>query len=114
VHPVTKETITHYRKLIKDPFLKDQLAKAMSKEIHCLAQGCTGIAKDTNAIFFLLHADICSIPNDRTVTYARIVINHHPHKEDPNPVHIIVGGNLIDYPFELTTYTANMVSSKTL
>jgi hypothetical protein len=23
VHPVTKETITHYRKLIKDPLLRD-------------------------------------------------------------------------------------------
>jgi hypothetical protein len=30
VHPVTKETITHYRKLIKDPLLKDLLIKAMS------------------------------------------------------------------------------------
>jgi hypothetical protein len=114
VQPVTKETITHYRKLIKDPPLKDLWLKAMSKECHCLAQGYPGITKGTNTIFFLLHADICSIPNDRTVTYARIVINHHPHKEDPNHVHIIVGGNLIDYPFELTTYTANMVSSKTL
>jgi hypothetical protein len=28
---VTKETITHYRKLIKDPLLKDLWIKAMSK-----------------------------------------------------------------------------------
>jgi hypothetical protein len=34
VHPVTKETITHYRKLIKDPLLKDLWTKAMSKELH--------------------------------------------------------------------------------
>jgi hypothetical protein len=113
VHPVTKETITHYRKLIKDPFLKDQLAKAMSKEIHCLAQGCTGITKSTNTIFFCLHSDVCNIPKDRTV-YARIVIDHHPQKEDPNCVSITAGGNLIDYVFKLTTQTANMVSSKIL
>jgi hypothetical protein len=37
VHPVTKETITHYRKLIKDPLLKDLWIKAMSKELHHLA-----------------------------------------------------------------------------
>jgi hypothetical protein len=86
----------------------------MSKELHCLAQECTGITKGTNTIFFLSHADICNIPSDRTVTYARIVINHHPQKEDPNRVRITVGGNLIDYPFELTTCTANMVSSKIL
>ncbi len=68
VHPVTKETITHYRKLIKDPLLRDLWLKAMSKELHCLMQGCTGITKDTNTFLFLLHADICNIPSDRTVT----------------------------------------------
>jgi len=76
VHPVTKETITHYRKLIKDPLLKELWLKAMSKELHRLAQGCTGVTKGTNTIFYLLHPDICKIPQDRTVTYARIVIDH--------------------------------------
>jgi hypothetical protein len=57
---------------------------------------------------------ICNIPQDRTVTYTRIVIDHRPQKEDPNHVRITVGGNLIDYPFELTTHTADMVSSKIL
>jgi hypothetical protein len=42
------------------------------------------------------------------------VINHRPQTEDPNRVRITVGGNLIDYPFELTTRTADMVSSKIL
>jgi len=114
VHSVTKETITHYRKLIKDPLLKDLWLKAMSKELHRLAQGCTCVTKGTNTIFYLLHADICKIPMGRTVTYARIVIDHRPQKEDPNHVRITVGGNLIDYPFELTTCTADMVSSKIL
>jgi hypothetical protein len=48
------------------------------------------------------------------VTYARIVIDHRPQKEDPNHVCITVGGNLINYPFELTTRTTDMVSSKLL
>jgi hypothetical protein len=86
----------------------------MSKELHCLAQGCTAITKGTNTIFFLLHADICNIPSDRIVTYACIVINDCTQKEDPNHVHITVRGNLIDYPFELTTQTADIVSSKIL
>ncbi len=34
VHPITKETITHYRKLIKDPLLKDLWTEAMSKKLH--------------------------------------------------------------------------------
>ncbi len=114
VHPVTKETITHYRKLIKDPLLKDLLTKAMSKELHRLAQGCPGVTKGTNTIIYLSHADICKIPQDRTITYTRIVIDHRPQKEDPNRVRITVVGNLIDHPFELTMRTADMVSSKIL
>jgi hypothetical protein len=35
-----------------------------------------------------------------------------PKKDDPNRVRITVGGNLIDYPYELTTRTADMVSAK--
>jgi hypothetical protein len=42
------------------------------------------------------------------------VIDHCPQKEDPNRVQITVGGNLINYPFEPTTNTADMVSSKIL
>jgi hypothetical protein len=114
VHPVTKETITHYRKLIKDPLLKDLWIKAMSKELHHLAQGCPGVTKGTNTICYLSHANICKIPQDRTVTYACTVIDHHPQKEDPNRVRITIGSNLINYPFELTTCTADMVSSKIL
>jgi len=76
VHPVTKETIMHYRKLIKDALLKDLWIKAMSKELHRLAQGCPGVTKGTNTIFYLSHAAICKIPQDRTVTYTRIVIDH--------------------------------------
>ena len=68
--------------------------------------------QSTNTLFYLSHADICKFPQDRTVAYARIVIDHQPQKEDPNRVRITVGGNLIDYPFKLTMRTADMVSSK--
>ncbi len=34
VHLVTKETITQYRKLMKEPLLKNLWTKAMSKELH--------------------------------------------------------------------------------
>jgi hypothetical protein len=52
VHPVTKETITHYRNLIKDPLLRDLWLKAMNKELCPLTQGCTSITKGTTTIFF--------------------------------------------------------------
>ena len=86
----------------------------MSKELHCLAQGKEGITVGTNTISYLTHAEIRRIPKDCTVTYAQIVINHHPQKDNPNQVHITIGGNLIDYLYELTTRTANMVSAKNM
>ncbi len=60
---------------MKEPLLKDLWTKAMSKELHQLAQGCPGITKGTNTIFYLSQAEILSIPKDRTVTYGRIVID---------------------------------------
>ncbi len=83
VHPDTKETITHYKKLFKEPLLRDLWLKAISKELHCLVQRCAGITKGTNAIFFLLHSDICNIPRDKTVTYACIVMIIIPKRKTP-------------------------------
>ena len=34
VHPVTKRTITKYKKLINDPLLQDDWMKGMCKEHH--------------------------------------------------------------------------------
>jgi hypothetical protein len=84
----------------------------MSKELHRLAQGKEGVIVSTNTIFSLTHDEIRHIPKDHTITYARIVIDHHPQKDNPNCVRITIGGNLIDYPYKLTTHTANMVSAK--
>jgi hypothetical protein len=55
VHPITKETITKYTKLMDDPALKDLWVPAMSKELHRLAQGKEGITVGTNTIFYLTH-----------------------------------------------------------
>ena len=111
VHPITKETITKYNKLIAEPLLRDTWTKAMCIELGRLAQGY-GTTKGTNTIRYLTHAEIKMIPKDRTVTYARIVVDYRPQKEDPNRVRITVGGNLIDYPGELITRTADLTTTK--
>ena len=69
-------------------------------------------AKGTNTVKFLTHEEIRRIPPDRTVTYARIVIDYRPQKDDPNRVRITVGGNLIDYPDELSTRTADLTTTQ--
>ena len=57
---------------------------------------------------------ISQIPRDRTVTYARIVVDYREQKLDPNHVRITVGDNLIEYPYELTTRTADVTTSKVM
>ena len=57
---------------------------------------------------------IKNIPKDRVITYARIVVDYRAHKKDPNRVRITAGGNLIQYPGELTTRTADLTTSKVM
>ena len=52
------------------------------------------------------------IPADRTVTYARIVGDYRSQKKNPNRLIITAGGNLIKYPYELSTRTADLKTSK--
>ena len=55
-----------------------------------------------------------NIPQDRVVTYARLVVNFRPQKDDPNRVIITADGNLIKYPGELNKLTADMTMAKIL
>ena len=52
--------------------------------------------------------------NEEVITYAHIVLDYRPQKEDPNRVRIMEGGNLNNYPFELTTCTSDITASKLL
>ena len=78
-----------------------------------MAQGDTKTGtKGTNSIFVMTHADIVTIPQDRIVTYCRLVVDFRPQKEDPNRVQMTAGGNLLQYPGELTTRAADLTASK--
>ena len=90
VHPVTKETITKYKKLIEDPLLRDEWSKAMCRELGRLTQGFED-TKETNTMRFMNSRDINKIPRDRVITYARIVVDYRAHKKDPNRVRITTG-----------------------
>ena len=57
---------------------------------------------------------ICEIPKDKTVTYARIVVDYCPQKADPHRVRVTVGGNLFNVPGDLSTRTAELTTSKIL
>jgi hypothetical protein len=52
------------------------------------------------------------IPPGRKPTYYRPVCADRPNKENPIRVRSTVGGNLIDYPHEVSTKTAGLVTTK--
>ena len=68
--------------------------------------------KGTNAIFVMTHAEILLIPTDHTITYAWVIVNFCLQKADPHRIRITASGNLINYPGELTTRTADLTTSK--
>jgi hypothetical protein len=103
-----------YEDLIRNPKMKALWSHAMTKELARLSQGLKGVTEGTNTVFYLTPDKIKNIPSDRTVTYSCIVTGYRPQKTDPNRVRITVGGNLIDYPGEVTTRTADMITSKIL
>ena len=68
----------------------------------------------TCSIFVMSHNEIRHIPQDRFVTYARLVVDFRPQKYDPNRARITAIGNLIKYPGDLTTRIAYMTTDKIL
>jgi hypothetical protein len=110
---VTGESITKYKKLVDDPITQHVWSRAFGKEFGNLAQGDAATnTPGTDSIFVMTYEQIRRIPNDRTVTYTRIVVDYRPQKADPNRVRLTAGGNLIDYPGELTTRTADLTTTK--
>ena len=79
-------------------------------EIGRLAQGY-GTVKGTNTIFFI---DRSAIPKDRRITYLRVVSAMRPEKEKPYRIRWTVGGDKIDYPYDVSTKTADLTTAKLL
>lgn len=103
-----------YRHLLKRPKYKDTWSKAFGNEIGRLAQGMPGRVEGTNTFFFIPYD---KVPSDRKkdVTYARICCNVRPEKvNEPNRCRITVGGDRINYPFEVATPTADLLTVKLL
>eukprot|EP00957_Ditylum_brightwellii_P128272 9783463-Ditylum_brightwellii.AAC.1 len=65
-------------------------------------------------VFFLGLEQIKCISPDRMVTHAQLSVDYWLQKEDPNGAHIIVGGNLINYPYNVSTCTKALMEQSTL
>ena len=94
--------------------LREVWETGFGKEWGSLAQGDTRTgAKGTDTFKILGPEQVLLIPNDRVVTYANIVVDYRPQKDDTNRFRITAGGNLIIHPGELTTRTADITNHAT-
>ncbi len=113
VHPTTGETISSYKRLMHDPDTSEVWQTAFGKDFGGMAQGDNKTGqKGTNSIFVMTHNEIRALQKNQTVTYARVVVDFCPQKADPHRIRITAGGNLINYPGELSTWTADLTTSK--
>jgi hypothetical protein len=98
--------LLEYRHLIKHPKYKETWSNSFGMEIRQLAT-------TTETIFFISKMDI---PHNRrgNVTYGRIVCVFREGKKDKYHTQITMGGNLINYPGNCGTPTADLLTVKLL
>jgi hypothetical protein len=98
--------LLEYRHLMKHPKYKDVWTKSFGTEIHRLAT-------TTETIFFVQRENI---PDDRKgdETCARIVCTYCKGKKDKYRTRITMGGNLVNYPGDCGTPTADLLTVKLL
>ena len=87
VHPVTGETILSYKKLMKDPVTVETWQTAFGKDFGGMCQGedKTGTV-GTDAMFVMTPQDVANMPADHLATYANIIVDFQPQKEDPHRI----------------------------
>ena len=65
IHPITKESITSYKKLIQDPITKEVWSVGFGKEFGNMAQGDDYTkTPGTDSIFVIKPEDIKNIPKE--------------------------------------------------
>jgi hypothetical protein len=99
-----------YSALMKDPRLQPLWARGFGNECGCLFQGIRDIP-GTDTCFFI---DLKNIPNDRKITYGKIVCDYKPHKLEKERVRLTVGGDRLDYAGDVATSTADITTFKIL
>jgi hypothetical protein len=83
--------------------------RSFANELGHLAQGVSNRVQGTDTIFFV---PFSAIPTDRTVTYGRLVCDYRPQKSEPERTRLTVGGNLITYPYDVSTDTSDLTTAK--
>jgi hypothetical protein len=103
--------LLEYRQLLKHPKFQEVWSRSAADEFGRLAQGIKGRVKATDTIRFIHKHEI---PEDRfkDVTYIKFVCSIRTEKKDPYRTRATMGGNLINYPDDVGTPTANLLLIK--
>ena len=97
-----------YRQLIKHPTLKHIWLHSSANEFGRLAQGIRDIP-GTDTITFIPRK---MVPQHKRVTYGRFVTDIRPQKDEQHRTRLTIGGNLIDYPGDVSAPTGGLVTYK--
>ena len=103
--------LMEYRHLMKNPKYREVWGKSSGNEIGRLAQGMPGRVEGTDTMFFIKKEEV---PPDRfkDVTYGKFVVDYRENKEEKERVRLTVGGDRINYPDEVATPTADLLTVK--
>jgi hypothetical protein len=109
IHPVTGKEM-EYTALIKDPSLQPLWTRGFGNKCGRLFQGIHDIP-GTNTCFVI---QFKNIPNDRRITYGKIVCDYKPHKKEKERVRLTVEGDRLDYSGDVSTSTTDITTFKIL
>jgi hypothetical protein len=99
-----------YSALMKDPRLQPLWTRGFGNECGRLFQGIRDIP-GTDTCFFI---ELKNIPNDRNMTFGKIVCDYKPHKKEKERVRLTVSGDRLDYSGDVATSTADITTFKIL
>lgn len=102
-----------YRTLIKDPKTRARWIRSFTHELGRLEQVVGSNIKGTDTIFFVPYRQI-PVDRRKQITYGKIVVDYKPNISEMYRTRITVGGDRIEYPGEVITPTADIVTTKLL
>ena len=111
LHPETGQPMK-YRQLITHPDFRVVWNCSSANEFGQLAQGIDCRIQGTNTIHFICKEEV---PLDRLkdITYGKFVCELKPNKEEVERTRLTMGGDKVNYPFEVGTPTGEMLLVKT-
>ena len=103
--------LLEYQQLLRHPKFKEAWSISAANEFGWLAQGIKGRVKATDTIKFIRKSDI-PYKRLKDVTYIKFVCEVQTEKAKPNQTQATFRGNLIHYPDDVGTPTADLLLIK--